>query len=81
MRREHFAIQLWWATAQLHNLYSIVSALWFVISPIQVVYGTWDGVATKVPRENDVDLKSMQVNMLKSLARMTKMGGEKRSDQ
>ena len=37
--------------------------------------GTWEAETTReVPREKNMDLKSMQVNVTKSVKRMTKRG-------
>ena len=44
-----------------------------VNSPLQVMWGTWDSVATReVPLEKNVELKCMQVNVLKSVTRIKK---------
>ena len=48
-------------------LWPYQSCKWFVISPFQVLCGTWDSVAkSKVPLEKKVDVKYMQVNVLKA---------------
>ena len=53
------------------------STKWFVISPFQVVCWAWDSVATReVPLEKKVDMKYMQVNVLRNIASMTKRGGD-----
>ena len=45
----------------------------FVISPFQVVCGAWDSLATEeVPLEKKVDMKCMQVNVLKNIAKITR---------
>ena len=45
----------------------------FVISPFKVVCGVWDSVATReVPVEKKVEMKWIQVNVLKNIARMTR---------
>ena len=44
-----------------------------VNSPLQVMRGTWDSVATReVPLEKNVELKCMQVNVLKSVTGIKK---------
>ena len=47
------------------------STKWFVISPFQVVCRACDSVATReVPLEKKVDMKYMQVNVLKNITRI-----------
>ena len=47
------------------------STKWFVISLSQVVCGAWDSVASReVPLEKKVDMKGMQVNIIKNIARV-----------
>ena len=54
----------------------------FVISPLQVICGEWDAVDTrKLSCEKNVGLKYMQVNVLKSVTKATKMGGYMRTDR
>ena len=56
-----------------HMPCSYQSTNWFFISQFQVVYRAWDSVATKeVPLEKKVDMKCMQVIVLKNIARMTR---------
>ena len=43
------------------------STKWFLIISIHVVWGAWDSVATRdIPLEKKVDMKCMQVNVLKN---------------
>ena len=56
-----------------HMPCSYQSTNWFFISRFQVVYRAWDFVATReVPLEKKVDMKCMQVSVLKNIARMTR---------
>ena len=49
------------------------STKWFVISLFQVVCDVWDSVATReVSVDKKVDLKFIQANVLKNIARMTR---------
>ena len=49
------------------------STKWFVTSPLHVVRGTLDFMATSnMPLEKKVDMKCMQVNVLKNIAMVTR---------
>ena len=49
------------------------STEWLVISPFQVVRRAWDSVATRdVPLDKKINMKYMQVNVLRNIASMTK---------
>ena len=50
------------------------STKWFVISLFQIVCRTWDCIATReVPLEKNIDMKCIHVNVLKNIARMTRL--------
>ena len=56
-----------------HMPWPYQSTKWFFISPIHVIRGTWDSVATSsMPLEKKVDMKCMRVNVLKNIARVTR---------
>ena len=56
-----------------HMSWSYQPIKWFAISPLHVVRGTWDSVATSnTPLEKKVDMKCMRVNVLKNIARVTR---------
>ena len=68
----HPALMGNWPTCS-HMPWPNQSTKWFIISPSQVVRGSWDSVAsTEVPLEKKVDMKCIQVNVLKIIARMTR---------
>ena len=49
------------------------STKWFTVSPLHVVRGTWDSVATSnMPLEKKVDMKCKRVNVRKNIARVTR---------
>ena len=59
----------------LHHMpWPYQSTKWFVVvSPLYVVRGTWDSVATSnMPLEKKVDMKCMRVNVLKNIAMVTR---------
>ena len=50
------------------------STKWFLIISIHVVWRAWDSVATRdIPLEKKVDMKCMQVNVLKNIAGITRI--------
>ena len=56
-----------------HMLLLYQSTKWFIISPFEMVWVAWDSVTTReLPVEKKVDMKFMQVNVLKDIARMTR---------
>ena len=56
-----------------HMPWPYQSTKWFVISPFHVVRGAWDYVATRnVALEKKVDIKCIEVDVLKNIARMTR---------
>ena len=56
-----------------HMLWPYQSTKWFIISPFQVVCEVSDSVATRqVSVAKKVDMKCIQVNVLKNVARMTR---------
>ena len=64
-----------------HMLWPYQSTECFVISPFQVVCRASDSAARReVPFEKKVDMKYMQVNGLRNIARMTKRGGDIQTD-
>ena len=56
-----------------HMPWSYKSPKGFVISPLHVVRGTGDSVATSnMPLEKKVNMKCMRVNVLKNIAMVTR---------
>ena len=56
-----------------HMPWPYQSTKWCVISPFHVVWGAWDSVAMRdMPLTKKVDMKRMQVNVLKNIATMTR---------
>ena len=65
-----------------HRPWPYQSAERCAISPFQVVYRARDSVTTReVPLEKKFDMKYIQVKALRSIARMTKISGDIRTDQ
>ena len=65
-----------------HRPWPYQSAERCAISPFQVVYRARDSVTTReVPLEKKFDMKYIQVTALRSIARMTKISGDIRTDQ
>ena len=55
---------------------------WFAISPLHMICGPWDAVVTRqLSCEKCVGLKYMQVEVLKSVTKMTKMRTDMPTDQ
>ena len=53
----------------------------FGIGPFQVLYKTWDSVATRdAPLEKKVEIKHMMVSVLKNIVSMTKRGSDIQTD-
>ena len=64
-----------------HMLWPYQSTECFLISPFQLICRLLGSVARRdVPLEKKVDMKYMQVNVLRNIARMTKRGGDIRTN-
>ena len=63
-------VDIFWTCS--HRVYPYQSSEWIVITLLHEMFKTRDFVAIReVPLEKNVELKCMQVNILKSVKRMT----------
>ena len=61
--------------------YAYYPCKWFLISPPEVMGGAWEAETTReVPRERNMDLISIQVNVSRNKKRMAKRGVDIRAD-